>query len=568
MKAGFDEVLGTTGTTFRMGQFPHGVTLAVVRALPRRGSTPAGMVWVDGGRISPQLFRSGRLPAIDLPPFLIDALEVTNERYQAFVDAGGYRERRYWTQPFTRDGQLLSWEEAMAAFVDRTGRQGPATWENGRYPEGQQAYPVAGVSWFEAAAFADFEGKRLPTVYEWNKAAGLLEFFEPGWDNAFVVGRPIAASSNFGSSGLVAGGSEPGMGPYGTEDLAGNVREWAWNGIGTRRAILGGAWTGSPLDFLLGWGLEPFDRAEVNGFRLVRHAAGAAIPAAATAPVPEDPDPLFSSALDPVNDEVFGALRGYYSYDASPLESRVETRSDTESISFVRERVTFNAAYDGDRVIAYVYLPKGSKPPYQAVIYYPGIDAMITRSFADYPYLEPGLFTKSGRALVFPVYWRMFDRGGGPQPPNSTPLQRQDLIARHFKDLARTIDYLETRPDIDATRLGYYGMSMGAVFGPIFGAIEPRLRVFILTSLSPLGGRPSTDWVNFAPRMKAPVLVLNGRYYQPCPESCAQRMIGLFGASRDDKKLVLADSGYIAPLDSRAVREIGGWLDRYLGPAR
>ena len=568
VKAGFDEVLGTTGTTFRMSQFPHGATLMVERALPRRGSTPAGMVWVDGGTITPQVFESPTLPAVHLAPFLMDALEVTNARYQAFVDAGGYRDRRYWKQPITRNGRPLSWEEAMAGFVDRTLRPGPATWENGHYLEGQHAYPVAGVSWFEAAAFAEFEGKQLPTVYEWNKAAGTLRFFRQGWDGAFMGGRPVAASSNFAGSGPLAGGTVPGMGPYGTEDLAGNVREWVWNAVGGRRAILGGAWNGSPLDFFVGWSLDPFDRAQANGLRLVRHAAGEAVPTAATAPVPEVPGQLAVSGFDPVDDDVFAALRQYYEYDVSPLQSKVENGSDTESVHFVRERVSFEAAYDGDRVVAYVYLPKEIKPPYQAVIYYPGIDALATRSLGDYPYLEPALFTKSGRALVFPVYWGMFERGGGPEGLDRTPLQWGELIARDFKDLARTIDYLESRPDVDATKLGFYGLSLGADMGPIFGALEPRLRVVILASFSPSGGRPSFDWFNFAPRMKTPTLVLNGRYYEPCPGPCVEHMLALFGGSGDDKRLVLADSGYIAPLDGPAVGEIGRWLDRYLGPAR
>jgi formylglycine-generating enzyme required for sulfatase activity len=291
------------------------------------------MVWVDGGRISPQVFRSGRMPAIDLPPFLIDALEVTNGRFQAFVDAGSIASAATG-RSHSRDRQLPSWEEAMAAFVDRTGRQGPATWRTG-VTEGSRRIPWP-ASWFEAAAFADFEASVCrPSTSGTRRRACWSSSNRAGTTPSSSAGRS-RPRSNFGSSGLVAGGSEPGMGPYGTEDLAGNVREWAWNGIGSRRAILGGAWTGSPLDFLVGWGLEPFDRAEVNGFRLVRHAAGAEIPAAATVPVPEGPDPLSSSALDPVNDEVFGVLRGYYSYDASPLESRVETRSDTESISFVR----------------------------------------------------------------------------------------------------------------------------------------------------------------------------------------------------------------------------------------
>jgi len=358
------------------------------------------------------------------------------------------------------------------------------------------------------------------------------------------------------------------MGPYGTEDLAGNVREWVWNAVGGRRAILGGAWNGSPLDFFMSWSLDPFDRAGANGLRLVRHAAGEVLPPAATAPVPEVPGRLAEPGFRPVVDDVFVALRQHYEYDAAPLQSKVENRSDTESVHFVRERVSFEAAYDDDRVVAHIYLPKGVKPPYQTVIYYPGIDAFVTRSMDDYPYLEPALFTRSGRALVFPVYWGTFERGGKPPDRNRTPLELGELIARDFKDLARTIDYLETRPDVDATRLGFYGLSLGANFGQIFGALEPRLRVAILVSYSPLRGRPSYDWFNFAPRMKTPTLVLNGRYYEPCPGPCVERMLAFFGASPDDKRLVLADSGYIAPLDSLAVGEIGGWLDRYLGPTR
>ena len=51
----------------------------------------------------------------------------------------------------------------MAEFVDSTGRPGPATWQGGDYPEGQDDYPVSGVSWYEAAAYAEFAHKSLPT---------------------------------------------------------------------------------------------------------------------------------------------------------------------------------------------------------------------------------------------------------------------------------------------------------------------------------------------------------------------------------------------------------------------
>ena len=66
----------------------------------------------------------------------------------------------------------------MARFRDTTGHErGPATWELGSYPEGQEDFPVGGISWFEAAAYAEFAGKSLPTIYHWYRAAGADDIF-------------------------------------------------------------------------------------------------------------------------------------------------------------------------------------------------------------------------------------------------------------------------------------------------------------------------------------------------------------------------------------------------------
>ena len=54
-------------------------------------------------------------------------------------------------------------------FVDATGRPGPSTWEAGDYPEGEDDFPVAGVSWYEAAAYAEYVGKVLPTIFSGTK---------------------------------------------------------------------------------------------------------------------------------------------------------------------------------------------------------------------------------------------------------------------------------------------------------------------------------------------------------------------------------------------------------------
>src|SRR5262249_1313071 len=126
-------------------------------------AAPPGMVRVLAGA---ERLRYGI--AADVDDYWIDRFEVTNRQYKQFVDGGGDRQPPYWQPAFGDGSQTLSWEEAMARFRDATGYPGPATWTNGMYPERQADFPVGGVSWYEAAAYAEFSGKSLPTLYHWH----------------------------------------------------------------------------------------------------------------------------------------------------------------------------------------------------------------------------------------------------------------------------------------------------------------------------------------------------------------------------------------------------------------
>ena len=561
-KPSFDTITGFTAGDQRLPP-DQGVQLQLARTLVPLGTTPPEMVLVDAGNYSPTILYFRRLQRVDLGAFFIDKYETTNRLYQAFLDAGGYKDKKYWKLPFLHNGKSLSWEEAMALFTDKTGRNGPATWELAHFPEGQGDYPVSGISWYEAAAYAEFAGKLLPTVYHWNKAAGVYDLGETTTANVSMV-QPVIMHSNFGDSGPAPVGKYRGVSPSGAYDMAGNVREWIWNGAPGGKYLLGGSW-GTPeyLFFETAELLTPFDRSATNGFRCMKLFDNRPLPEATTADVPKSlpaSDFLFNK---PVNDTIFKIYASYYAYQKTPLNSLVE-KTDSTSPYYVRQKVTFDAAYGGERVIAYVFLPKNSKPPYQSVIAFPGSGALEVNSIDAYSSINIGMFTRSGRALIFPVYKGTFER---PRVDTSTPNLERDHQIMLYKDLARTLDYVETRPDMDTHRIGYFGLSWGAVLGPVFGALETRIRLFILEG----GGLvqaslPEISPINFAPRHTAPTVIFNGRYDISFPvETSAKPLLRLLGTPQSDKALVLFDGGHVPPLDSKLEKQILDWLDRYLG---
>jgi eukaryotic-like serine/threonine-protein kinase len=81
---------------------------------------------------------------------------------------------------------------------------------------------------------------------------------------------------------------------------------------------------------------------------------------------------------------------------------------------------------------------------------------------------------RSGRALLYPIYKGMYERriSGSFEAPDL----RRDLVIQWSKDLCRSVDYLETRSDIDREKLAYFGLSRGAADGPIMTAIEKRFK--------------------------------------------------------------------------------------------
>jgi hypothetical protein len=317
------------------------------------------MVRATGGKFELALSHLTWKPPFEVGDYWIDRHEVTNREFRRFVDAGGYSSPRYWKQPFERDGRRLSFDEAMQLFRDRTGRRGPATWEAGDYPQDKGDYPVTGVSWFEAMAYAEFAGKSLPTIFHWVRAAGISANFE------------ILPLSNFSGSGLASVGRYRGVSAVGAYDMAGNAKEWCFNATAPGRFILGGAWDEPLYMFSEADGQSPFARADNFGFRLVKYITPPAPSLLATIDYPRRD----FSQEKPVSDAVFKLIRGLYTYDKSQLDATVDSVDDSNE-QWRKEKISFGAAYGGERVAAYVFLPRHASPPYQTVVYFPGSDGM------------------------------------------------------------------------------------------------------------------------------------------------------------------------------------------------
>ena len=142
-----------------------------------------------------------------------------------------------------------------------------------------------------------------------------------------------------------------------------------------------------------------------------------------------------------------------------------------------------------------------------------------------------------------------------------------------YKDLARSIDYLETRKDINRDKIAYFGGSLGAVIGVVFVALEKRFQASILY----LGGfplpksskeTPEVDQINFAPRVTIPTLMLNGRYDFLFPFETSQIPMYQFLGTPDEHKVhKVYETAHGVPRNER-IKETLDWLDRYLGPAR
>tara|TARA_A100001234_G_scaffold126195_1_gene110675 strand:+ start:829 stop:3084 length:2256 start_codon:yes stop_codon:yes gene_type:complete len=520
------------------------------------GSVPKGMIYIPGGNFIPALTGFG-VDQVYLHPFYIDKFEVTNKEFKEFVDAGGYKNPQYWVEmDFIRDGVSLTLEEAQELMTDTTGMVGPAGWEVGTYIQGTEDKPVTGISWYEALAYARYKGNILPPMFHWAKAA-----FPPD-EIISPISPKLLKTSNFYKEDISVVGQ--GEGAYGTFDMAGNAKEWVWNIFGGRGLTLGGAFD-EPTYLASQTAPEArMNRSLKNGFRTARlinprdlNPFGDPI---------ETQAPKDLSFYKPMSDEVFNVYsRSFQVSSTNPKFEKVYI--DDSHPVWIKERIKLEVGYNNESMDVLIFKPKNSFGLSAPIIVHPGANYYTTPPEIDD--INPGEFSldfliKSGKTLIWPAWKGSLNRMPENVASNEDTLRRfRNQFVAWVNDTDKTLDYLETRNDIDTENIFYLGMSYGALFNTHTLLFENRYKGAILY----VGGSfptypPLSDGINHLPRIKTPFLMLNGEQDYLVPKSAANFFYQFTGTPTEDKKIIFYDSGHWPLPRNQMIKETLSFIDK------
>jgi eukaryotic-like serine/threonine-protein kinase len=553
-----------SGAPMRHGLSPP-LPILIKEKLIEAAKVPDRMAHVPGSDYRLVSWRRPTEERVRLDAYFIDKFEVSNREYKEFIAAGGYLKRQFWKYTFVKNDKPLAWEAAITEFKDRTGLPGPRNWSSQDFPEGKAEHPVTDITWYEAAAYAAFRGKQLPTIFQWEKAArvgmGSPVMILP-WG---FLGETVDHRANFkGQGSMPVTSLEFGMSPYGCYHMAGNVSEWCLNESSVGFITSGGSWADPPYLFG-GYGSFPgFYSSDKLGFRCALNSPEAKsdqgagpIKAEVTAPV-----------YVPASEAKVREWLNYYRYEQTPLKPQIIEAKETAE--WRREKITYAGA-EGERAIAYLYLPKNFPRPLQVIHFMPpGSVGGRTESLPQSVEIHMAPFIKSGRAVLAVVIKGYLGRDwpANYTEPDRGKVEYRDQVVNWITDLRRALDYLQTRGDIDMSRLAYHGASADRI-KLILPAVETRYHTVVLwganVEKSDAEIIPEANPINFAPHIRGPKLMIHGLYDEANPLKFDAEP--LYKLLREPKHLEIYKGGHRPPLEI-LVPMMNSWLDEKLGPVK
>jgi eukaryotic-like serine/threonine-protein kinase len=389
-------------------------------------------------------------------------------------------------------------------------------------------------------------------------------------ENSFPVGPSVAVASRMRADDPVEAHAQLGLGPWGTYNTLGNVREWVWNAYGNERIALGGSWRDYISTYQLLQAAQPMERRPELGFRVMKSLAP--VSDDLLAPITQATDEPYAKR-DPVSDDAYGAMRFQFTAaERTPSDVIVERFAESDTWTADEVLLKFGA----DVFSVYVFLPKAKHGVLQPILYTPPGDAFLyprpNREVVEQLRFVD-LVPNGGRALIIPIWSGTYQRVPPPPANAAAAFDRLRLGALNwYDDAVKTINYLATRNDMDVDRIGSLGISAGAfLIEPMLLAVEGRLKAGVLigTGISLEKTHPMADAVNYAPRIRVPVLMINGRYDSVFPYELSQmRLFELLGSPAADKKHVVYDVDHFRYPRNSVAKEVTDWFDEYLGPVK
>jgi dienelactone hydrolase len=264
-----------------------------------------------------------------------------------------------------------------------------------------------------------------------------------------------------------------------------------------------------------------------------------------------------------LSDEAHELLRTFHDYDdAIPLEARIVEHKDNDDT--IREKIVFRGVRAA-MVPGYLEVPKAGKAPYPCVLLMHGWSGSKAHWWKDGGYLHGGNARKALLDAGYAVFAldaqahgdriaendyhvvNLYEDPGA--PPRKNYFTLRDIITQTVRDYRRGIDYLETREEINADRIGIVGYSMGGFHAVSLTAVEPRIKA-AAGCVVPVSWQedPILNPANYVRAIgERPFMMLQGKTDGLCDEAQSRTLHRLFNP--DTTRLVLFDAGHKLPLD-------------------